>query len=68
MGWLLFAQPLRAEWEMMGRRVITRGKLPAVKMTKTENGQNRREADASLLVERFFTLPKAQASDRAFWP
>ncbi|WP_181363371.1 hypothetical protein [Aeromonas sp. HMWF015] len=55
MEWLLFAQPLRAEWEMMGRRVITRGKLPAAKMTKTENGQNRREADASLLVERFFT-------------
>ncbi|MGL5567012.1 hypothetical protein [Aeromonas veronii] len=31
------------------------GKLPAAKMTKTENGQNRREADASLLVERVFT-------------
>ncbi len=55
MGWLLFAQPLRAEWEMMGRRVITRGKLPAVKMTKTENGHNRREVDASLLFERVFT-------------
>lgn len=55
MGWLLFAQPLRAEWEMMGRRVITRGKLQAVKKIKTENGQNRREADASLLVERVFT-------------
>ncbi|MGY3925068.1 hypothetical protein LA366_07760 [Aeromonas jandaei] len=55
MGWLLFAQPLRAEWEMMGGRVITRGKLTAVKMTKTENGQNSREADASLMVERVFT-------------
>ncbi len=40
---------------MMRGRVITRGKLQPVKMTKTENGQNKREADASLLVERFFT-------------
>ena len=55
MGWLLFAQPLRAEWEMTGRIVITRGKLQAVKMTKTENVQNSREADASLLFERVFT-------------
>ncbi len=55
MGWLLFAQPLRGKGATMRGRVITRGKLQAAKMTKTENGQNRREADASLLVERVFT-------------
>ncbi|HHQ4674133.1 TPA: hypothetical protein ACSP2I_001422 [Aeromonas veronii] len=54
-GLTVFAQPLRGKGEMMRGRVITRGKLPAAKMTKTENGQNRREADASLLVERVFT-------------
>ncbi|WP_204483713.1 hypothetical protein, partial [Aeromonas veronii] len=49
-GLKVFSQPLWGKGAMMRGRVITRGKLPAVKMTKTENGQNRREADASLLV------------------
>ncbi len=40
---------------MMRRRVITRGKLPVAKMTKTENAENRREADASLLSARVIT-------------
>ncbi|WP_434471451.1 hypothetical protein [Aeromonas veronii] len=54
-GLTVFAQPFRGKGEMMRYGGVPRGKLPVTKMTKTENGQNRREADASLLVERFFT-------------
>lgn len=49
MGWLFIAQPLRGEGNDERRRGNQR-QAASVKMTKTENAKNRREADASLVV------------------